>query len=377
MTRKLAGKAAKQELSEAALFPPVFIEALAYHESGHAVMAVLLDVPMARVVIGPACDDPAFNGKVELDLSATEGQMQIYKSGLVQVASEPAEKLAPNHARFATLHKTYRHLKPFSRGVRSDLNQAFNAVAVVYQLLGLAENTALKQFKREYRDFAHRLFEITVLRAAVRRLAHVLMGKYELTGEEARETILGEGPLSDNGLLAKSHFPQPSPTTELIRNGALGRGTPGVGLVHDLRLVTMRRLALCTSGRLASRSGDRGVSNLSQFRGDSERGRRVRLVRPAGLLVTMDGPMRRPRAPARPRTSPRQQPCGVNTDDPMPFAFADPLHLPAASRRGAVPCRERCPWAPDISAGQVPDTPVTGGPTNGCGPPPVAIPSAS
>jgi hypothetical protein len=116
---------------------------------------------------------------------------------------------SPNHALFATVHKTHRLLKPFSRGVRSDLNQAFNAVAMVYQLLGLAESTALKQFKREYRDLAHRLFEVPVLRDAIHRLANVLMGKYELTGEEARETILGEGPLSDNGLLAKSRFPQP------------------------------------------------------------------------------------------------------------------------------------------------------------------------
>ena len=89
-------------------------------------------------------------------------------------------------------------------------------------------------------------------------------------------------------------------------------------------------------------------------------------------------PMRRPHAPARPRMSPRQQPCGVTTDDPMPFAFADPLPLPAACSVVVLfHNRERCPWAPDVAAGQVPDTLGDRRTGDGCGPPPVAIPSAS
>ena len=124
--------------------------------------------------------------------------------------------------------------------------------------------------------------------------------------------------------------------------------TPGVGLVHDLRLRTMRPSTLCTSDRPASRPAGRGMGSLSQFRGDSERERRVRLRRPAGLMATVDGPMRRPHAPARPKTSPRQQHCGVITDDPMPFAFADPLSLPAASRRGAVPHLIAVPGLPTL-----------------------------
>jgi hypothetical protein len=197
----------KKPRTEPDPFPPVFIEALAYHESGHAVMAVLLDVPMHRIVIGPTCDDPDFNGKVELDLAATGDRMQVYKSGLVHVASEPAEKLAPNHGLFATMHKTHRHLKPFSRGLRSDLIRGFNAVAVTYHLLGLAESTALKQFKREYRDLAHHLLDVPVMRDAVHRLAGVLTGRHALSGEEAKAMILADGPLTDDGLLAKWHFP--------------------------------------------------------------------------------------------------------------------------------------------------------------------------
>ena len=207
MTRKPATKIGKKESQKANDYPPVFIEALAYHESGHAVMAVLLDVAMTRIVIGPACDDPGFNGKVELDLTATDNRMQIYKSGLIRVASEASEELAPHHDQFGTLHKTHKQLKPFSRGVRSDRIFGFNAVASGYYLLGVTQGTALKMFKRDYRDLAHLLFEVPVIRAAVHRLAGVLMARHELSGEEAVATILSDGLLTDAGLLAKWHFP--------------------------------------------------------------------------------------------------------------------------------------------------------------------------
>ena len=139
--------------------------------------------------------------------------------------------------------------------------------------------------------------------------------------------------------------------------------TPGVGLVHDLRLHIMRPSALCTSGRSASRPDGRGMRSLSQFRGDSERERRVRLVRPTGLMVTADGPKRRLHAPARPRTSPRQQPCGVTTDDPMPIAFTDPLPFRLRPVAVLFHARARCLWAHDVAVGHLPVTPVTGGPT--------------
>jgi hypothetical protein len=211
MTRKPAVEAPRKELPKAAVFPPVFMEALAYHESGHAVMAVLLDVPMTRIVIGPACDDPDFNGKVELDLTAADNRMQVYKSGLIHAASEASEQLAPNHDQFGTLHKTYKQLKPFSRGLKADRIHGFNAVATSYYLLGVTQGTALKMFKRDYRDLAHLLFDVPVLRDAVHRLAGVLLAQHKLSGIEARTVILSEGPLTDGGLLAKWHFPPHTP----------------------------------------------------------------------------------------------------------------------------------------------------------------------
>lgn len=206
----MARKAVKRDPSSPDPFPRIFVEALAYHESGHAVMAALLGVPIIRIVIGPACDDPDFNGKVELGFPPSGDASPVYQSVLIRIASEPAEKLAPHHAQFAILHKTHRHLKPFNLGVRSDLMRALNTLGMsIYGVMGLTEATARQYFKRDYRDVAHRLFEVPVLQNAVRRLAGVLMERYELTDEQAREVILSEGPLSDDGLLTEWGFPPP------------------------------------------------------------------------------------------------------------------------------------------------------------------------
>jgi len=187
-------------------YPSLYLEALAYHEAGHAVMAVLLCIPMEEITIGPACNHATFNARVDLDLTTSGNKLPLFKVGLVRVASEPAEKLAPNYSRFATMHKTYPHLKPFRIGVRSDRAKAFNDVCVVYQLLGLAKSTAMRQFKQQYRDLAHELFKIQVNCNAVHRLANALIKRLHLTGAEAKSIILAEGPLFDDGLFEMCGF---------------------------------------------------------------------------------------------------------------------------------------------------------------------------
>jgi hypothetical protein len=192
-------------------YPPLYLEALAYHEAGHAFMAVLLGLPIDRVAIGPACDDPEFNGRVFLD-AEPDAKLPMYQAGLLEVASEPSEKLAPNFARFASMHKTHRHLKPFRLGVRNDLVRGFNAVAPVYILLGFARSTAKQRFKEEYRDTAAELININC--DAVCRLALHIRRNLLVDGAAAAAVLLRRGRLRHGGVFDRKSFPEPEGARE-------------------------------------------------------------------------------------------------------------------------------------------------------------------
>ncbi len=173
-------------------YPRVFLEALAYHEAGHAVMAVLLNVPVSRVVIGPSCTDPDFNGQVILDLPEGANGLPCFVMALLDVASEPAEKMAPSYEQFASMHKVHRHLKPLKIGTRNDITKGFMAVAPVYFILSYAESTAKQRFKSEYRDLADALINTKAI--AVHRLARRLEHELELDGPEVTAIVRRAGP---------------------------------------------------------------------------------------------------------------------------------------------------------------------------------------
>lgn len=88
--------------------------------------------------------------------------------------------------------------------------------------------------------------------------------------------------------------------------------TPGLGLVHyPLSFATHRFALLVQSGGSAPRrrsNPSRATNDMSQFRWFHIRPRRILLIRPAGLSVTVDDPMRRSHYP-RTRRLPR-----VNSD---------------------------------------------------------------
>ena len=46
-------------------------EALAYHEAGHVVMSLVLDVLVARVVIAESCNEPGFIGPLKEEAGMT------------------------------------------------------------------------------------------------------------------------------------------------------------------------------------------------------------------------------------------------------------------------------------------------------------------
>ena len=107
--------------------------------------------------------------------------------------------------------------------------------------------------------------------------------------------------------------------------------TPSLGLVHYPLLSDTHRLPLRVSSRRSAppsrKHCDRATDNMSQFRQHHMRSRRILLQRPAGLLFTVDNPMRRFHHPRACAPS-CQQHDEVKIDGPTQFACADPLHLP-------------------------------------------------
>jgi hypothetical protein len=154
-------------------------------------MTVLLGLPIAKVGIGPACAGTRFNAKVDLDNCPRP--VQALEVALMAVASEPAERLCPNYDQFRSIHKRHPHLEPFRRGAKNDLVSGFEAVKATYILLGLAEGTAKRRFKAEFRDPAADVIDLNA--GAVCRLAERLIQSNALDGAAATAEILADGPL--------------------------------------------------------------------------------------------------------------------------------------------------------------------------------------
>src|SRR4051794_13630943 len=142
--------------------------------------------------------------------------------------------------------------------------------------------------------------------------------------------------------------------------------TPGLGLVHYPRRPRCCRWTLrLPSSRLAPRSEDRARGHLSQFR-DDHRHERRRSARKTGGVVGHHGrPYEEAPSPAGQLPPPRRQRCGATIDDPMPFAFANPLPFPIGRRTSRCCSAVVETWASHVAAGHVLDTPVTRGRTLG------------
>ena len=151
-------------------YTPLWVEGLAYHEAGHAVMGLLLGIRVARIAIAEACDLADSNGITEYtDLKGISG----LKYALCQLASAPAEKLAPNYPRFRTL-------RGFAAGRRNDQNLAFEVFIPVYQFARLAESTARQSFRKRTRPLLSRITERPENQAVVHEVAAYLMTHKEM-----------------------------------------------------------------------------------------------------------------------------------------------------------------------------------------------------
>ena len=189
---------AKKKIQDA--FPPIFVEALAYHEAGHVVMAVLFDAPIRHVAIADRCEEPGFNGRTEFHWERRKKPMPGIRYGLMCVASESSEKLSPHFDEFKSLHKKHRHLKPFSSGVRNDIITGLNAM-VHYQLLGYSESTAKQQFKLEVREPAEQIVRMNAKNVIA--FAEYLREKWFVDGAKAKKIMFSAGELTTGDVLSR------------------------------------------------------------------------------------------------------------------------------------------------------------------------------
>lgn len=151
-------------------YTPLWVEALAYHEAGHAVMGLLLGVRVVRIVIAEACDMADSNGITEYADLKKVSRLQY---ALCQLASEPAERLAPNYPSFKTL-------RGFATGRRNDKNVAFQTLAPVYLFLRLAESTARRSFRERTQPLLSRIMDQPENQAVVHEVAAYLMAHKEM-----------------------------------------------------------------------------------------------------------------------------------------------------------------------------------------------------
>jgi hypothetical protein len=159
-------KAATRTVSRPrSLYTWLWIEALAYHEAGHAIMGLLFRIPVVQVAIAEACELEDSNGSTEYGDLAGVSRLDY---ALCLLASEPAEKLAPHFQQFSKL-------RGFATGRRNDRALAFEALAPVYQALGLAESTARRRFRERTGPFLARIMEQPENQAVVHELAAHLM----------------------------------------------------------------------------------------------------------------------------------------------------------------------------------------------------------
>ena len=180
--------------------PSIFVEALAYHEAGHVVMAVLFDAPIRHVAIADRCEVPGFNGRTEFDWKSRKKPMPALCYGLLCVGSEASEKLSPHFDEFKSLHKKHRHLKPFSSGVRNDIITGLNSM-VHYQLLGYSESTAKQQFKLEVREPAEQIVRLNAKNVVA--FAEYLREKRFVDGAKAKKIILSADELTTGDVLSR------------------------------------------------------------------------------------------------------------------------------------------------------------------------------
>jgi hypothetical protein len=189
-------------------WPQEILEALAYHEMGHAMTAVHYGLLINWVWIADGKAraphvhrEPGVEGEVASASHVERGDLEtLGEHMLAQVVSgcapEASEKLNPRY-------KEYKERPPedpfnifmpssgLSRGSINDVRTAFRMILPVYTVLGLSQFDSTRAFQRFFRMPTHKL--MTMYKPQIEALVPQLVEKRFMTGHEVHAAICAAG----------------------------------------------------------------------------------------------------------------------------------------------------------------------------------------
>lgn len=236
-------KTPKNPTCYAGPWPAKLVEAISFHEAGHALMALHHGIRIKQVwaADGRSCSEHGENATIHgMTEFKKDVPISLFVSAMLNVAPESAEKFAPHYDEFKNIHKEnpefYDTLaddaegKPFVgdyfNGTHNDLSLAFGTVAPFYQLMGMSYEEGLAAFDQEFRIPAENVMRS--YRKQITALAEKLIEKRSLEGDEVHNIVCGSGGPAVPGCSAKL----PDPVSSRLK----GRGFfPGIMIIEVRR----------------------------------------------------------------------------------------------------------------------------------------------
>jgi hypothetical protein len=171
------------------------LEAVAYHEAGHAVAAWLLNIPLRKVTIVPEGD--ALGYVLRCGVAFPKRVREAFEFGGMSDRDEAwAYYIAERHAVYCIAgNEAQNRFNP--RSVRNCHSKSDRKSALA-GLCRLADSKAIPLYWRILKMRAEKLFDNPSNWKAVKALAETLMERKTLSGDEALEIVrLATGPPAD------------------------------------------------------------------------------------------------------------------------------------------------------------------------------------
>ncbi len=187
-------------------WPRPVLEAVGWHEAGHALLAAYWGLKIAQIWIGDGRKNCLMGDKVEVagtTLSMmfmhnppTDEEKWMGKHTGVYQSIGPwfSERLAPAYDTFKDLHVTYKEFFPVGRfidGAQLDLEAALSMILPMYQSVGLNYFSAGEMFNLEFMHPAEHI--VHQHEEQLRALVAALVDKRVLSGEEIHDVMCHAG----------------------------------------------------------------------------------------------------------------------------------------------------------------------------------------